>query len=195
MVIVCEDLKMSVLNFNTLLSGFNYMDLKELAIKYNVTATDDADKKASHISWKTAITRSAPSAPLKKILSLTDFPKPEGTKILDFGCGKGRDVQQLKEMGYDAQGYDQHFQPKKPTGKFDVVFCTFVINTRGEDEEAGIIRELKKYTKPSGRIFISVRPDVKEAYTSDKGLQRPVNCPSGFKPIAKASSYLIFSNK
>ena len=47
MVIVCEDLKMSVLNFNTLLSGFNYMDLKELAIKYNVTATDDADKKAS----------------------------------------------------------------------------------------------------------------------------------------------------
>ena len=160
-----------------------------------VTAAIEDKKQESHISWKTAITRSSPSAPLKKVLSLTDFPKPEGTTVLDFGCGKGRDVQHLKELGYDVQGYDQHFQPKKPTGKFDVVFCTFVINTRDESEEAGIINELKRYTKSSGRIFISVRPDVKEAYTSDKGLQRPVSCPSGFKPIAKASSYLIFSNK
>ena len=31
-----------------------------------------------------------------------------GTKILDFGCGEGRLVYRLRELGFDAYGFDIH---------------------------------------------------------------------------------------
>lgn len=43
-------------------------------------------------------------------------------KTLDFGCGIGKDVEILKEKGFDIVGYDPFYFPEFPTEKFDTIF-------------------------------------------------------------------------
>ena len=47
---------------------------------------------------------------------------------LDYGCGKGSDVQILKEKGYQSVGYDPYYFPKYPTKEADIVSCGYVLN-------------------------------------------------------------------
>lgn len=138
-------------------------------------------------SWRTAIARKTPSLPLRKILSLYEFPKT--AVILDFGCGKGRDLQYLLlELGYDAYGYDPYFQPIKPSNAFDIVLCTYVLNSREKEAEAGIIEEIKSFCRPKGEIYITVRSDLK----SDTKTQRFVECPEGFEIRIKTKTFLTY---
>lgn len=49
-------------------------------------------------------------------------------KILDFGCGLGKDVEFLKAKNFDIQGYDPFYQSNYPTEKFDTIICHYVLN-------------------------------------------------------------------
>jgi ATP adenylyltransferase len=49
-------------------------------------------------------------------------------RILDFGCGLGKDVEFLKTQNLDIQGYDPTYQPNYPTEKFDTIICHYVLN-------------------------------------------------------------------
>ena len=49
-------------------------------------------------------------------------------KILDFGCGYGKDVEKLQQKGLDIQGYDPYYQPQYPQGTFDTIICGYVLN-------------------------------------------------------------------
>lgn len=49
-------------------------------------------------------------------------------KILDFGCGFGFDTDELRKQGFDIIGYDYYYRPDFPEGKFDTIFCNYVLN-------------------------------------------------------------------
>jgi DNA phosphorothioation-associated putative methyltransferase len=51
----------------------------------------------------------------------------KGRTILDYGCGRGSDLQLLTALGYKASGFDPHFRPV-PYSPADVVNLGYVLN-------------------------------------------------------------------
>jgi exonuclease III len=52
--------------------------------------------------------------------------------VLDFGCGRGRDIEHYRALGLDARGYDAHVEhgfSMMPATQFDLVVMTYVLNT------------------------------------------------------------------
>lgn len=74
----------------------------------------------------TALSRSNLSAPVQ--LLLRHDLLPDGTTFLDYGCGRGDDVNTLQQAGYSATGWDPHYSPNAPLTDADVVNLGFVIN-------------------------------------------------------------------
>ncbi|WP_373515966.1 methyltransferase domain-containing protein [Persicitalea sp.] len=72
----------------------------------------------------TAKERTTPSLPVRMLL---DRKLIQG-KVLDFGCGFGKDVNHLLVKGFDAKGYDPHYYPEYPAEKFDTILCFYVLN-------------------------------------------------------------------
>ncbi len=112
---------------------------------------------------KTAIKRKEISKPLKELLKRGSL---EGNKtILDNGCGFGIDFNYLKQLNYEAYGFDK-FQEKFNQNDFllnntyDVVLSTFVINTIDDKKE---IEEYIKqaFAMTNKKLIISVRMDKK----------------------------------
>lgn len=87
---------------------------------------------------------------------------PPGTSILDYGCGPGLLVEQLKDLGFSAVGYDR-YQPAfavRPQGKFDVVTC-FEVMEHINDIRA-TIDDILAFVAPGGLLilgtFLADRP-------------------------------------
>ena len=125
---------------------------------------------------KTAIRRKSMSRPMKELYELELL---DGMKVLDFGCGHGVDVQELKKVGIEAYGYDKYNNQEysssvfKMQGKdFDIVTCFYVFNVIPSlDECKALLTQLKNVTKKNGEIYISVRSDidaVKEEWEYDE---------------------------
>ena len=88
-------------------------------------------------SFKTAIARPGPSAPAKKLTPCIERVLAESSLnpsvrgVLDYGCGRGADVNYFRSLGIDAGGYDPHAPfgfAESPTGVFMVVTLIFVLN-------------------------------------------------------------------
>ena len=130
----------------------------------------ESNKKEEEIKpWKTAITRHAPSRPLKKTLHLI-----EG-RVLDFGCGKGYDADYLAKLGYDVEKYDKYYFPEKPKGTFDTILCFYVLNVIPADERKEVIKEIGEYLKPKGKVIFAVRTPAEIEREAKRGEWRYVN--------------------
>jgi len=130
----------------------------------------------------TAITRNKLSVPMR-LLNKNNLLVGD---MLDFGCGKGFDADQL---GMDK--YDPHYSPEYPTKKYDTITCNYVLNVVKEDMEETIINEIKNLLKENGTAYITVRRDVKENGFTKKGTyQRNVilNLPI----LKETSTYCIY---
>ena len=46
---------------------------------------------------------------------------------LDYGCGYGKDVEELIDLGYQSTGYDPYYFPRCPE-KADIVTLGYVLN-------------------------------------------------------------------
>lgn len=75
---------------------------------------------------KTALTRYDLSKPIKTLLENRMIPA--GTTFFDYGCGRGTDVAGLKNLGYEASGWDPAFQPDSPKTPAEVVNLGYVLN-------------------------------------------------------------------
>jgi diadenosine tetraphosphate (Ap4A) HIT family hydrolase len=96
-------------------------------------------------------------------------------RILDFGCGFGKDVEVLKAMGYDITGYDPHYCPQRPTEKYDTILCFYVLNVLLQIEQADVLMDVSYFLKPTGFAYFSVRRDiVKDGYRNHFLHQKPV---------------------
>ena len=84
--------------------------------------------------YKTAIQRSSISAPIFLLQAGAVISKD--TTFLDYGCGRGDDVEALKKAEIDARGWDPHFSPHQQHLEIcDVVNLGFVLNVIEDRDE------------------------------------------------------------
>ena len=123
---------------------------------------------------------------LEKFIELTD-----GQKVLDAGCGTGRDTEYFQDKGFEAVGIDlaegmiEHAKENKEglfyrmdikdldfeNGEFSGVWANTVIQFFPPEQMPEIIDELKRALKPGGTFYISFKIGEgtvnREAYGSE----------------------------
>jgi ATP adenylyltransferase len=81
-------------------------------------------------------------------------------RVLDFGSGLGEDVVFLHERGFDVSGYDPHYAPDPPRGKFDTILCLYILNVLLPEEQAHVLMAVSELLAPTGRAYFAVRRDI-----------------------------------
>lgn len=114
---------------------------------------------------KTAIARGKPSRPLRYLLEIGAI---EG-KVLDFGCGKGRDWKELRKRGFKVTGYDPYYAPKLPKGKFNVVLMTYVVNVLKVPQRDKAIKQAWAYVRKGGLLVVTARTEADIAQAAKQG--------------------------
>ena len=150
-----------------------------------------AHKVKKNNSHLTAISRNKISAPLKTLynLGLINHAKT----ILDFGCGKGYDFKWLRLKGFNAAGFDPYWSLdySAVNNKYDIVLCTYVFNVIGLNQREETLNTLKKLITPNGKIYITVRRDLKKDYITKRGTEQYlVKLPH--KVVKENSQYCIY---
>jgi diadenosine tetraphosphate (Ap4A) HIT family hydrolase len=107
-------------------------------------------------SHLTAIERTTLSYPARILLN----QKKIKGKILDFGCGTGKDVELLKLKGFNVVGYDPFYFPGLPFEKFDTILCFYVLNVLLPEEQAEVLMNVSNLLKPDGKAYFAVRRDI-----------------------------------
>ncbi len=82
-------------------------------------------------------------------------------KVLDLGCGLGKDVDFLKSKSIDIIGFDPYYFTERPKGKFDTILCNYVLNVLLPREQMPVLMLIAELLKPSGTAFFTVRRDLK----------------------------------
>lgn len=107
----------------------------------------------SHLTIKD---RRYPSYPTKQL-----FLKGQiHGKVLDFGCGTGVDVDFLRKKGFETVGYDPHYAPEIPKGKFDTILCNYVLNVLLPEEQVQVLMAVAELLNPIGKAYYAVRRDI-----------------------------------
>jgi ATP adenylyltransferase len=117
-------------------------------------------------------------------------------RILDFGCGFGKDVEELKAKNYEIEGYDPHYFPNYPEGKFDTILCFYVLNVLLPEQQAQVMMQVSNLLKTSGKAYFSVRRDIsQDGYRNHFKHQKPTyqcNVILPFKSIFKNENTEIY---
>lgn len=82
---------------------------------------------------RTALRRIELSRPVR--LALSDSLINSNRTVLDYGCGLGDDVRQLREQNVDCVGWDPFFSPSQTPRHSDVVNLGYVVNVIENTEE------------------------------------------------------------
>jgi DNA phosphorothioation-associated putative methyltransferase len=107
--------------------GLAYRGHELVSIKEVTSSEQVACKSTVRIArHRTALVRDDLSKPIKLLLK-HDLLRT-GRSLFDYGCGYGTDVQGLKELGYDACGWDPVLRPSESLIEADVVNLGFVLN-------------------------------------------------------------------
>ena len=113
------------------------------------------------LSHKTAIKRTNTSKPVRDLLE-GGYIKG---KILDYGCGHGKDIEELKKKGFEVYGFDKYFKHHSidtegiKEEQFDTILLIYVFNVISDLEEH---KELVKFLRNTpGKVYISVRKDIR----------------------------------
>lgn len=107
-------------------------------------------------SHLTAIQRTSISFPARILL---EGQALQG-KILDFGCGLGKDVEILESKGFEIEGYDPHYFSAYPKNKYDTIICIYVLNVLMPHEQRDVLMNVSNLLKPGGKAYFAVRRDI-----------------------------------
>lgn len=133
-------------------------------------------------SHKTAITRKKASTPCRW-LEHNGFI--EG-RTLDFGCGKGTDADYLY-----CERYDPYYFSELPSGQFNTILCTYVLNVLLPEQRTYAINHLLGLLAPGGTAYITVRRDIRNnGWTKAGTYQEMVEL--DLKSIRRCASYEIY---
>ncbi|MFJ9775567.1 DNA phosphorothioation-associated putative methyltransferase [Kitasatospora sp. NPDC101157] len=98
----------------------------------------------------TAISRGGLSVPARQ--AVLDKQILPDQPVLDYGCGRGDDVQALRQMGCKARGWDPFYQPDGLLEPSPVVLLTYVLNVIEDRAERG--RTLKHAWDLAGTVLV-----------------------------------------
>jgi hypothetical protein len=133
-------------------------------------------------SHQTAISR-------KKLSTPAQYLRDQSLIVgrgLDYGCGKGFDADTLC-----LDGYDPYFRPQFPTGRYDTILCTYVLNViESAAERLQVLNNISNLLTPNGVAYITVRNDVKKDGPTSKGWQGTISLP--YPVLRKTSGYIIY---
>lgn len=105
----------------------------------------------------TAITRKSLSVPMRELMNLGLLYG----SILDYGVGKGSDVNFLSYLGLDIVGYDKYNLEYKDESllekKYDVVVASYVLNVvKDISEHKQVIDKLREL---GDNVYVALRND------------------------------------
>lgn len=90
-----------------------------------------------------------------------------GDTHLDYGCGKGSDVEKMRSLGFDSSGYDPYYFPRQPNAA-DIVTMNYVINVIDSVEERlSAIQQAWNLTRK--KLLIVANTASKKGIAIDKG--------------------------
>jgi SAM-dependent methyltransferase len=82
------------------------------------------------------------------------LPTAVNTRVLDFGSGNGLFENELKARGFtNVESYDPFSQPNPPTGTFDIIVCTEVLEHSPSPRET--LASIERYLAPDGVIVFT----------------------------------------
>ena len=99
---------------------------------------------------KTALGRTSLSRPIQ--LALASGLIHQDVTLLDYGCGRGDDVQTLAGLGYDGVGWDPGHRPDGHLRPSEVVNLGYVVNVIEDPRER--VETLRAAWKLAGRVLI-----------------------------------------
>jgi SAM-dependent methyltransferase len=77
-------------------------------------------------------------------------------RVLDYGCGHGFDADRF---GWD--GYDPFYRPAAPTGQYDTILCTLVLNTLSRRNRARVLEHIRVLLADDGRAYLAVARNIR----------------------------------
>lgn len=117
-------------------------------------------------------------------------------KVLDFGCGYGKDVEKLQQKNISVVGYDPHYFPLYPQKKFDTIICIYVLNVLFPQAQAEVLHQISNLLKLGGKAYFVVRRDVKypgfRMHKIHKKQTYQCNVELPFTSILKMESFEIY---
>lgn len=131
----------------------------------------------SHYSARSRFTKGVitPSVPCQYLVSNNLINKSD--KILDYGCGRGGDIEFLKSSGFEnvdcydlekkrySDGtYIEIINPQEKIGYYDVIMCNYVFNVLDSGIRGKVFNNIDMLLKNGGTAYIAVRGDVRQDY-------------------------------
>ncbi len=84
----------------------------------------------------------SPSKPIESLINTSLWQGAvekigkKNLQILDYHCGKGNDIEWLKQQGYaNAEGFDPKYYPQGQRKKHQIILCTYVLNKIDDSDE------------------------------------------------------------
>lgn len=115
---------------------------------------------------------------LDELISLC--PPSENTKVLDIGCGEGKDAVYMAQKGYDVSAFDltengirktirlasdkgvninayvDDINTFEPDDKYDIIYSTGTVQYLFDENKKSFFEKIEKMTKPNGIVFFNV---------------------------------------
>ena len=120
---------------------------------------------------RTAITRSNYSTPVQYLLKEGLLEKNKS--ILDYGAGRGFDVEQLRREGFNTFGFDTHGDYADYTNLdfyYQIIISVFVLNViEDPDERLAVEKDIIEHLEPNAVAYLAVRGDKYDEGTTSIG--------------------------
>jgi len=134
------------LNWESLLAAKGLAYCGHKLVRIQNQPAEQEEEAAEVQRHKTAIARYQFSKPIQGLIEYGLLK--ENVMLLDYGCGQGDDVNGLKELGYNALGWDPVYRPEEPKEPAEIVNLGFVLNVIEDPiERAEVLHEAHKLSK------------------------------------------------
>lgn len=115
---------------------------------------------------------------LDELISLC--PPSENTKVLDIGCGEGKDAVYMAQKGFDVSAFDltdngirktirlasdrgvnikayvDDINTFVPDDQYDIIYSTGTVQYLFDENKKSFFEKIEKMTKPNGIVFFNV---------------------------------------